>query len=97
VSSNIFMRTIGMAIGAGVGGALVNFSLSHLAPGMGDTVRKILDPVLRNTLASSDVAGVSEAIGSALHDVYLFSVFGGVAALVCALMLPSRLRLEKKS
>jgi hypothetical protein len=32
-----------------------------------------------------------------LHDVYLFSVLGGVAALVCALMLPARLRLEKKS
>ena len=97
VSSNIFMRTIGMAIGAGVGGALVNFSLSHLAPGMGDTVRKILDPALRNTLASSAVAEVSDAIGSALHDVYLFSVFGGVAALICAFALPARLRLEKKS
>jgi EmrB/QacA subfamily drug resistance transporter len=96
VSGNIFMRTIGMAIGAGVGGALVNYSLAHLAPGMGDTVRKILDPVLRNTLASSAVAEVADAIGAALHDVYLFSVLAAVAAFACAFLLPAHLRLKPK-
>jgi MFS family permease len=97
VSSNIFMRTIGLAVGAGVGGALVNFSLSHLPPEMSETVRKILDPVLRNTLPSASVAEVADAVGSALHDVYLFSVIGGAAALLCALLLPSRLRLKPKT
>jgi hypothetical protein len=97
VSSNIFMRTIGMAVGAGIGGALVNFSLSHLPPEMSEVVRKILDPVLRNTLPSASVAEVAGAVGSALHDVYLFSVIGGAAALLCALLLPARLRLKPKT
>ncbi len=96
VSSNIFMRTIGMAVGAGVGGALVNFSLAHLAPGMGDTVRTILDPVLRNTLAPNAVAEVADAIGLALHHVYLFSLIAAIAALACAFVLPARLRLKLK-
>jgi len=96
VSSNIFMRTIGMAVGAGVGGALVNSSLSHLPAAMNDMVRQILDPVLRGTLPSAAVAEVADAVGSALHDVYLFSVVGGIAALACALLLPARLRLKPK-
>ena len=96
VSGNIFMRTIGMAVGAGVGGALVNYSLAHLAPGMGDTVRKILDPVVRNTLSASAVAEVADAIAAALHYVYLFSVVAAVAAFACAFLLPAHLRLKPK-
>ena len=96
VSSNIFMRTIGMAVGAGVGGALVNFSLAHMAPGMAETVRQILEPKIRGTLAADAVAEVSSAIAGALHHVYLFSIFAAVAALACAFMLPARLRLKPK-
>ena len=97
VSSNIFMRTIGMAVGAGVGGALVNFSLAHMAPGMAETVRQILEPKIRGTLAANAVAEVASAIAGALHHVYLFSILAAVATVVCAFMLPARLRLKPKA
>jgi EmrB/QacA subfamily drug resistance transporter len=94
VSSNIFLRTIGMALGAGIGGAVVNFTLARLAPGAGDVVRQSLDPVLRRTLGADAVTSVSEAMAVALHDVYVAAAVFSVAALLCALALPPRLQLK---
>jgi EmrB/QacA subfamily drug resistance transporter len=94
VSSNIFLRTIGMALGAGIGGAVVNFTLARLAPGAGDIVRQSLDPALRRTLGADAVTSVSEAMAVALHDVYLAAAVFSVAALLCALALPPRLQLK---
>jgi len=94
VSGNIFMRTIGMAVGAGIGGALVNLSLAHLPAEQAETVRKILDPVLRGTLPASAVADVAGAIAFALHDVYVASLAAALAALLLAFALPTHLRLR---
>jgi EmrB/QacA subfamily drug resistance transporter len=94
VSSNIFLRTIGMALGAGIGGAVVNFTLARLAPGAGDIVRQSLDPILRQALAANAVTSVSEAMAAALHDVYVMSAVFAVAALICSFALPARLHLK---
>lgn len=96
VSSNIFLRTIGMALAAGIGGAVVNFTLARLAPGAGDVVRQILDPVLRRTLNVDAVKSVSDAMAVALHDVYVVAAIFAVAALICSLALPSRLHLKAR-
>jgi EmrB/QacA subfamily drug resistance transporter len=94
VSNNIFMRTIGMALGAGIGGAVVNFALARLAPGAGDVVRQSLDSELRKALNADVVAEVSGAMAVALHDVYLAAAVFAVAGLICALALPARLHLK---
>jgi EmrB/QacA subfamily drug resistance transporter len=94
VSSNIFLRTIGMAVGAGIGGAVVNFTLARLAPGAGDIVRQSLDPALRRALGAEAVTAVTGAMATALHDVYVAAAVFAVAALFCALGLPARLNIK---
>jgi MFS family permease len=95
VSANIFMRMIGMALGAGICGALVNFGLSQLAPGAIDAVRQLLDPVARAKIDAAQLREVSTAIGLALRYVYIAGVVFAVGALVCAVSLPRTLRLQR--
>jgi EmrB/QacA subfamily drug resistance transporter len=97
VSANIFMRMVGMAVGAGIGGALVNFWLARLAPGALDAVRQILDPVARMALSEGALIEVSDAIGFALRYVYIVGVGFAVGAVICALSLPRALRLQRQS
>jgi EmrB/QacA subfamily drug resistance transporter len=96
VSANIFLRMIGMAIGAGIGGALVNFWLARLTPGALDAVRQILDPVARLALGPSTLLEVSGAIGFALSYVYLAAIVFAAGAVICAFSLPSALRLQRQ-
>ncbi|MGZ5803424.1 MAG: MFS transporter [Xanthobacteraceae bacterium] len=92
VSANIFLRTIGMAIGAGIGGALVNFWLARLTPGALDAVRQLLDPLARAALIPGTLAEVSGAIAFALRFVYVAGIVFAGGALICAFSLPRTLR-----
>ncbi len=88
-SSVLFMRTIGQALGAGIAGAILNFSLARAAPAAGETLNQLLSPVLRANLDPQQIAQLSHAIASSLHDVYVIA--GVLAALTLALigLLPS--------
>ncbi len=88
-SSVLFMRTIGQALGAGIAGAILNFSLARAAPSAGDTLNQLLTPSLRATLDRDTIAQLSHAIAGALHDVYVIA--GVLAALTLALtaLLPA--------
>jgi hypothetical protein len=96
VSANIFLRMIGMAIGAGVGGALVNFWLARLTPGALDTVRQLLDPALRAALTPGALAGMAAAIAYALRFVYIAGFVFALGAMMCAFSLPRGLRLSRR-
>lgn len=96
VSANIFLRMIGMAIGAGIGGALVNFWLARLAPGSLDIVRQLLDPVARAALAPATLIEVSGAMTFALRFVYLAALVFAAGAMICAFALPHGLRLSRQ-
>jgi stage V sporulation protein SpoVS len=96
VSSNIFLRMIGMAIGAGIGGALVNFWLARLAPGALDAVRQILDPVARAALGPGALVEASGAIAIALRYVYIAGIVFAAGALACAVSLPPALRIQRQ-
>jgi len=95
VSTNIFLRMIGMSIGAGICGAVVNFWLARLAPGAFDVVRQLLDPELRAALSPATLAEVSGVFWMALRYVYIAGVLFGAGALVCALSLPRTLRFQR--
>jgi hypothetical protein len=95
VSTNIFMRVLGMAVGAGICGALVNFGLSRLAPGAVTAVQQLLDPVVRAKVDPAQLKEVAGAIGLALRYVYIAASLFAVGALACALSLPRTLRLNK--
>src|SRR5580700_3940100 len=83
-SSVLFMRTIGQALGAGIAGAILNFSLARAAPAAGETLNQLLSPVLRASLDPQQIAQLSHAIASSLHDVYVIA--GVLAALTLALI-----------
>jgi EmrB/QacA subfamily drug resistance transporter len=83
-SSVLFMRTIGQALGAGIAGAILNFSLARAAPAAGETLNQLLEPSLRANLDPRTIAQLSHAIASSLHDVYVIA--GVLAALTLALI-----------
>jgi EmrB/QacA subfamily drug resistance transporter len=83
-SSVLFMRTIGQALGAGIAGAILNFSLARTAPTAGETLNQLLAPDLRERLDPQVIAQLSHAIASSLHQVYVIA--GVLAALTLALV-----------
>jgi EmrB/QacA subfamily drug resistance transporter len=83
-SSVLFMRTIGQALGAGIAGAILNFSLARTAPTAGETLNQLLAPDLRQHLDPQTIAQLSHAIASSLHEVYVIA--GVLAALTLALI-----------
>ncbi len=95
VSSNLFLRSVGMAIGAGVGGAVINFAIARAAPGSGDAVRQLLTPATRALLPEAVIAQLADAIGHALQDVYLTAAVAAALALAFGLALPAALSLTR--
>lgn len=88
-SSMLFMRTIGQALGAGIAGAILNFSLARVAPSAGDILNQLLEPSRRASLDPHTIDLLSHAIAGSLHEVYVIA--GVLAALTLALiaMLPA--------
>jgi EmrB/QacA subfamily drug resistance transporter len=88
VSSNIFLRTIGMAVGAGIGGAVINLAVARAAPDARDAVSQLLTPATRAQLDPQATAHLVEAIARALHDVYVTAALVAALALFVSLWLP---------
>jgi EmrB/QacA subfamily drug resistance transporter len=83
-SSVLFMRTIGQALGAGIAGAILNFSLARTASAASETLNQLLAPSLRAGLDPREIEQLSHAIASSLHEVYVIA--GVLAALTLALV-----------
>jgi EmrB/QacA subfamily drug resistance transporter len=90
-SSLMFMRIVGQSVGAAVFGAVLNFSLSRHAPEAGDMVNRLLDPRLRHSLGTAELAQLSDAIASSLHLVFIISGLATVVTLILACGLPAAL------
>jgi EmrB/QacA subfamily drug resistance transporter len=91
VSSNLFTRSIGMSLGAGLGGAIVNYSLSALPPQIAQDVRRVLIATERAALPQAEFANISAAIGAALHKVYLVAGALSVLMLLVMLLYPAQI------
>lgn len=87
-SLTIFMRMVGQALGAALYGAVLNFGLVRRLGGIGDAVDRLMEPHLRQTLGSAEIARLSDAVARSLHEVYLLDLAIAVAALVLTLWLP---------
>jgi EmrB/QacA subfamily drug resistance transporter len=90
-ASFLFLRTIGQALGAALGGAILNFGVARHAPEAGDALDKLLAPAGRAGLSADTLAHLSEAIAGSLHVVYIITGALAVLALVMTLLLPARL------
>jgi hypothetical protein len=90
-ASILFLRTIGMALGAAIGGAILNFGVARYAPEAGDTLDRLLEQGRRLGLGANVIAQLSEAIANALHDVYIVAGLFGLLSLATALLVPAHL------
>ncbi len=93
-AANMFMRTIGQSIGAGIFGAVFNLGMTHYLPNFstsGNEVDRLLQPELRQSLGSAKIAELSHAIGASMHNVYILAGLMAVVVLVLALRIPAGL------
>ena len=90
-SSFLFLRTIGQALGAALGGAILNFGVARHAPEAGDVMGALFDPARRGSLGADTVARLSGAIAGSLHQVYIIAGALAVLMLLVTLLLPAKL------
>lgn len=90
-ASTLFSRTIGQALGASVGGAILNLGLARVAADTDQTLNRLLEPARRASLAADAVLRLSDAIAAALHDVYLIAGVLAILALGTTLVIPAQL------
>jgi len=90
-SSYMFMRIVGQSVGAAVFGAVLNFGLDSRAPEAADSVNRLLDPGLRHSLSTAELAHLSNAIASSLQLVYIIAGLAAVVTLALACALPAGL------
>jgi EmrB/QacA subfamily drug resistance transporter len=90
-SSFLFLRTIGQALGAALGGAILNFGVAHHVPEAGDVMGGLFDPARRASLGADMVARLSDAIAASLHYVYVIAGSLAVLTLIVTMLLPARL------
>ena len=93
----VFTVVEGMAIGAGIGGAVINFAIARVAPAAGDAMRQLLTPATRMLLDEAVAAQLVDAIARALRDVYLAAAVAAAVALFFSLRLSGGLSLKHTS
>jgi hypothetical protein len=89
--SQMFMRMLGMSVGAASYGAILNFGVDRLLPGSGGLVNRMLDPATRAGLGADNLDRLAAAVGIAAHDAFLLAAVIAAAALVATIALPARL------
>jgi len=90
-SSQMFMRMLGMSVGAAAFGAIINFGVDRLLPGKGALVNRMLEPATRQSLGGETLGKLADAVGMAAHDAFLLAVVLAVVTLAATLALPARL------
>ena len=90
-SSCMFLRFVGQSLGVASFGAVMNFTMLQEQPDAVHRVDQLLDPSQRSSLATADLARLTDVVALALHNTYLLAGLLSVVALALALMLPARL------
>jgi EmrB/QacA subfamily drug resistance transporter len=90
-SANMFLRTIGQSVGTALFGAILNFGVGQRITGASDEINRLLEPSTRSSLASDEVARLSEAIGAAMHNVYWVAGSLTIMLFALAFRIPSDL------
>jgi MFS family permease len=89
-ASTLFLRTFGQALGASLGGAILNFGLARVAADADQALNRLLEPASRTSLAPDALLRLSDAIAASLHDVYVIAGVLAMLALGATLVIPAR-------
>jgi EmrB/QacA subfamily drug resistance transporter len=90
-ASTLFLRTFGQALGASLGGAILNFGLARVAADADQALNRLLEPASRANLAPDALLRLSDAVAASLHDVYVIAGVLAMLALGATLVMPARL------
>jgi len=90
-AANMFMRTLGQAIGAGLFGAILTWWVASAGPHAAAQVNQLLEPGGRASMSAADIAHLSAAIGGGIHDIYRVAFVLALCILGLAWMIPARL------
>ena len=90
VSSNLFLRSIGMAIGAGIGGAVINFAIARVAPARATRCGSYSRRRHARPRPGCRRPPRSRPSARALQDVYLTAAVAAALALIFSLRLCRR-------
>jgi len=90
-SVNLFMRTIGQALGAALFGFVLSTGIARRVPGADDAINQMLQPELRATLAPDLAARLSGAFTAAMHEAYFLVGLLGLVTLAFGYGIPARL------
>lgn len=90
-SSFLFLRTIGQALGAALGGAILNLGVARHVPEAGDVMGGLFNPARRASLGADVVARLSDAIAGSLHHVYIIAGTLAGLTLIATMLLPGKL------
>jgi EmrB/QacA subfamily drug resistance transporter len=90
-ASNLFMRTIGQALGAALFGAVLTTGIARRVPEAGDAVNRLLQPGARASLGEAMTARLIDAFAASMHAAYF--IVGVLALVVLAFTwrIPARL------
>ena len=89
--SQMFMRMLGMAVGAAIFGAIINYGVDRQLPGAGGLVNRMLDPATRDTLDADMLSRLGAAVGLAAHGAFIAALVIAALTLMATLWLPARL------
>jgi MFS family permease len=90
-SSTMFMRIVGQALGAAAFGAILNWGVHRSAPAADTAINRLMGALPRQSLEASELARLTHAAASGLHDVYLTVGLLAAATVMLVLWLPSGL------
>lgn len=89
--SQMFMRMIGMSVGAALFGAIVNYGVHHRLLGADDAVNRLLHPSARLDLGADEVAQLAQAVAFSAHEAFLVAALLAAGTLALVLFFPRRL------
>ena len=87
-SSAMFMRIVGQAAGAATFGAVLNLGVHRYVPDAVGVVNRLMAPALRASLGPAEIARLTGAVATALHEVYLAVGLLSLVAVFLTLRLP---------
>lgn len=90
-SANMFLRTIGQAIGTGLFGAIFNVGMARHIASASDEINRLLQPETRLSLPEAEVARLSAAIAFSIHQVYWVAGLLAVILLLVGMRIPAGL------
>ncbi|HTS91538.1 MAG TPA: MDR family MFS transporter [Stellaceae bacterium] len=88
-SSMLFMRMVGQSIGVAVFGGVFNYALFGSGAESAETINRLMDPMLRQSMEPAVVARLAGEIGEALHSVYLIALALAVLTVLLSTLLPA--------